>query len=494
MRSPARTSLLATPLALALAVSGCTVGPDAGAPNAEEQSPAAVTRAPAEAVEAIATDSSAAAAIALSQRGFERSETVVVAEAERPSLEAGRRAALALGVPLLSPHPGLETELERLGAQTVLGVGNVGDLSGLVALEPTDDAIDRAVAEQRATPVVERDAIVLADRAVAGRAARTTAETAGLALTTTRSSDPRADSEAAAALAARPDAPVVALGPRVGDDLAYTAAVVRAGREHPGGGHLIFPGRHVVALYGHPSTAALGMLGEQGPAATVQRAAAMADRYAALEGDDPVVSALEIIATVASGGAGKDGDYSIETPIEVLRPLVDAAGEAGQYVVLDLQPGRADFLAQAKRYRELLAEPHVGLALDPEWRLAPEEKPLERIGSVSIEEVERVADWLAALTRERALPQKLFVLHQFRTSMIRDRKRLRTDRPELATVIHVDGQGTQGGKQGTWTTLRRDAPDGVAWGWKNFVDEDTPMLTPAQTWAVRPRPDLVTYQ
>ena len=39
------------------------------------------------------------------------------------------------------------------------------------------------------------------------------------------------------------------------------------------------------------------------------------------------------------------------------------------YVVLDLQPGRTDFLTQAKRYEPLLALPHVGLALDPEWRL-----------------------------------------------------------------------------------------------------------------------------
>ena len=41
------------------------------------------------------------------------------------------------------------------------------------------------------------------------------------------------------------------------------------------------------------------------------------------------------------------------------------------YVVLDLQPGYTDFLAQAQRYEEFLAQPHVGLALDPEWRLAP---------------------------------------------------------------------------------------------------------------------------
>lgn len=30
--------------------------------------------------------------------------------------------------------------------------------------------------------------------------------------------------------------------------------------------------------------------------------------------------------------------------------------------------------------------------------------------------------------------------------------------------------------------------------WKNFDDEDFPMLTPEQTTAVTPVPDLVSYQ
>jgi hypothetical protein len=34
----------------------------------------------------------------------------------------------------------------------------------------------------------------------------------------------------------------------------------------------------------------------------------------------------------------------------------------------------------------------------------------------------------------------------------------------------------------------------VHWGWKNFYDEDVPMLDPAQTMQVQPVPDLVTYQ
>ncbi len=79
--------------------------------------------------------------------------------------------------------------------------------------------------------------------------------------------------------------------------------------------------------------------------------------------------------------------------------------------------------------------------------------------------------------------------------MIKQRGRVDTSRPELATVIHVDGSGPQGAKQGTWKTLRRNAPAGVGWGWKNFVDEDEPMLDAQETWSqVKPHPDFISYQ
>jgi hypothetical protein len=207
------------------------------------------------------------------------------------------------------------------------------------------------------------------------------------------------------------------------------------------------------------------------------------------------VPAFEIIATVASSVAGPDGNYSTESDVDALRPWVEAAGAAGLYVVLDLQPGRTDFVTQAERYRSLLELPHVGLALDPEWRLAPGQVHLTQIGTVGIDEVNSVVAWLADLTREHALPQKLLVLHQFQLRMIPGRERLDTSRDELAVMVHADGQGTQGDKQATWRALHQNEPAGIWWGWKNFYDEDAPMLTPEQTMAqVQPTPSLVSYQ
>lgn len=327
-----------------------------------------------------------------------------------------------------------------------------------------------------------------------------TLRAAGVQVLDVPGGDPRATSQTVQALADADPAAVVQLTADLGSTRTVTSRVQAAttGVELPGGGQLVFPegdgvpGKRYVALYGTPGTPSLGVLGEQDVPATLARTRQHAAPFRDLT-DDVVVPAVEIIATVASAGPGDDGDYSQERSVDDLRPLVDAAREDGAYVVLDLQPGRTDFRTQAQRYAELLEEPHVGLALDPEWRLAPDQVHLRQIGSVSAAEINQTSEWLARFTRERDLPQKMLVLHQFSLRMISDRQDVDTSHDELAVVIHVDGQGTQPAKRGTWDALRTNAPD-VHWGWKNFYDEDEPMLDPVQTYQVDPVPDLVTYQ
>ncbi|MEX5718472.1 hypothetical protein [Geodermatophilus maliterrae] len=339
--------------------------------------------------------------------------------------------------------------------------------------------------------------VVLASGSPESLAGIATARAAGADVRLTGGqTDPRGSADVVTALSQnRPDT-VVALGADFAgvQGLDWKLRTAVEGPQLPGGGQLLFPQHMMVALYGTPGTGALGVLGEQGLPESIQRARDTAAPYQELV-DATVVPAFEIIATVASSAAGADGDYSAESDVETLRPWVEAAGEAGVFVVLDLQPGRTDFLTQARLYQPLLELPHVGLALDPEWRLRPDQVHLTQIGQVGIEEVNQVVTWLADLTRDRALPQKLLVLHQFQVRMIVDRERLDTSRDELAIMVHVDGQGTQPMKQDTWRVLHQDAPAPLSWGWKNFYDEDSPTLTPDQTIAgVQPTPQLITYQ
>ncbi|MFP5309430.1 MAG: hypothetical protein ACLGIR_07625 [Actinomycetes bacterium] len=334
-----------------------------------------------------------------------------------------------------------------------------------------------------------------------------TARAGGWLVTATDAVDPRADPALRATLTAGagtpaalpPDAPAVVLGTTAGAPdpalLDARLATVRRGLELPGGGQLLLPGRRLVALYGTPGTGALGLLGEQDVAASIERVRALAAEFEAADPDGPaVLPTFEIITTVASSAPEPTGDYSRRVPLEVLRPWVDAAGEAGVYVVLDLQPGRTDFVTQAQEYAELLREPHVGLALDPEWRLRPDQVHLRQVGQVGVEEVQATADWLAALVREEALPQKLLLLHQFQLRMLPDRERLVTP-PELVTVVQMDGQGSQPAKLDTWRVLTTSpAPAGALFGWKNFLDEDLPTRSVADTVTLDPAPVFVSYQ
>lgn len=260
-----------------------------------------------------------------------------------------------------------------------------------------------------------------------------------------------------------------------------------------GGGTELFPDRRFIALYGHPGEPALGALGEQGPHASAERAIELAEEYK-LHSVEPVYPAFEIIATVASSEPGADGNYSSVTDPEELEPYIDAAEEHDVYVVLDLQPGHSDFLTQAKMYEDLLQRPNVGLALDPEWRLAPGQVHMQQIGSVSAAEINETTEWLAELTSEHDLPQKMLILHQFRQSMIRGREQVNTDHPELAIVLHADGHGTPGMKLETWGVLQQDLPDDIYMAWKNFYLQDDPTFSPQQTFEVEPKPWFVSYQ
>ncbi|SIK03175.1 Uncharacterised protein [Mycobacteroides abscessus subsp. abscessus] len=260
-----------------------------------------------------------------------------------------------------------------------------------------------------------------------------------------------------------------------------------------GGGTEIFPDRRFVALYGSPENASLGVLGEYSPQEAVKQAKTLAEQYQPFS-KEPVQPAFEIIATVASSEAGEDGDYSRELSVKKLLPLIDEAEKNGVYVILDLQPGHDTFPHQVKQYEELLKRPNVGIGLDPEWRLAPGQMHLQQIGSVDAAEVNEALEVVADVVKQEKLPQKLVVLHQFTQTMITNRELIDTSHPELALTIHADGHGTPDLKKDTYNALLQGLSPEIYPSWKNFYDEDTPTLSPEQTYNLNPKPWVVTYQ
>lgn len=251
----------------------------------------------------------------------------------------------------------------------------------------------------------------------------------------------------------------------------------------------VLPGRTLVAYYGTAGTPALGVLGERSLRVMTERLRKAARPFGTRE--RPVQIVYELIVTVADPFPGRGRDFNHDIARADVRRVIAAAHRSDALVVLDLQPGRSDFLDVAKRWRWALRDPRVGLALDPEWRMGPRQVPGRVIGSVGAAEVNRVSGWLAELVREEELPQKVLVLHSFRTSMIRGLDRVR-ERPQLATVVHVDGFGTPGQKRATYDVVTRGWRGPT--GFKLFYDEDVRRMSAAQVARLRPRVDLISFQ
>jgi hypothetical protein len=468
---------------------------------------AAVTQVPSSAASVLASTSADTLTAAVTGRLFKTAPVVVVAGTSPAALRAGEGAALAAHAPLLlseaAPGSPLLTEIKDLRPDAVLAIGVAP--RALAARLPGVRVVTRPALLPKTGAPAPLSTVALLIRGAAESAAdasqaalaaaATTARVAGAAVVTVDGYDPRADPAAIRALARVRPREVLAIGSGFGpaSRLAARVAVAATGTQLPGGGQVLFPGHRLVALYGCPGTPSLGVLGEQDLPASITRAEEVADMYRPLS-RVPVIPTFEIIATVAQASPGADGTYSYETPVSELEPWVQGAIKAGMYVVLDLQPGRANLLTQAKLYKSLLELPDVGLALDSEWKLQPGQLPLQQIGSVDITEINSVVRWLAALTAQYHLPQKLLVLHQFRLSMIVGEQYLDTSNDDLAIVIHMDGQGTPGEKLQTWDAVTGAAPPGVFFGWKNFTVKDHPMLTPQETMANTPQPVMISYQ
>ncbi|MGA8256250.1 MAG: hypothetical protein WB767_06705 [Nocardioides sp.] len=247
--------------------------------------------------------------------------------------------------------------------------------------------------------------------------------------------------------------------------------------------------RFLVAYYGTAGTGALGVLGETTPDQMHQRLRRASGKFR--RPSQPIQPVYELIVTIADAAPGHDGDYSHDIARADVARYVSAAKRNGALLLLDLQPGRSDFLEVARRWAWALRSPHVGLALDPEWRMATGEVPGRTIGSVDAAEINRVTSWLTTLQVRHGLPQKLFVLHQFRADMI-DRIGSVQPRPNLAMVQHVDGFGTPSQKRATFDAVAQ--PQKFRMGFKLFYDEDVDRMGSSEVHELRPKVRFVSFQ
>jgi len=264
--------------------------------------------------------------------------------------------------------------------------------------------------------------------------------------------------------------------------------------ELPGGGRILLPDYRLVGTFGAPQDPQLGDLGIGSPEEAADRALAQAEAYAEIGPDPrPIMPVFELLATIAAAEPGADELHIIRQPHRVIESYLEAARANDAYLLLDIQPGRADFEAEVKRLERWLVEPDVGLALDPEWSVGPTEIPGQVIGSVDAATVNAISSDLARIVIDNDLPEKLFVIHQFTDEMIVGRESL-IDRQGIATVINIDGFGDQPNKVSKYAALRPERASRLNVGFKLFYFEDLNLMSPERVLGLKPPPDLIVYE
>ena len=273
-------------------------------------------------------------------------------------------------------------------------------------------------------------------------------------------------------------------------DAAAAAAAAASDTALPGGGRRIFPDYRVVAFYGAP---------QDRPARRARHRHARRGRGAPAPGraplrarTRPVLPAFELISTIAAEAPGDDGMYRIHQSDEVIgRYLAPHAGPR-RCSCSTSSPAAATSSARHGAWSAGCSEPDVGIALDPEWHVGPGEVPGKVIGSVTADEVNAVSAYVSAFVSDHDLPDKLFVVHQFTSSMIQSKERVR-QRLGLAITMNVDGFGDRSNKISKYDQFTSELTR-FHNGLKLFYEEDTNLMSPRQVLGLRPPPDLVVYE
>jgi hypothetical protein len=262
----------------------------------------------------------------------------------------------------------------------------------------------------------------------------------------------------------------------------------------PRGGTELFPRYRLVGYSGGEASKAFGRLGIGRLDARIKEIERTGRAYTA--GGRTALPVLELITVIVHASPGEDGKYRSRIDDAQIARYLAAARRHKGLLLLNIQPGRADFLPEVKSLERWLAEPDVGIALDPEWAVGKNQTPGRVYGRTTAKELNAVAAYLSAFTRAHQLPEKAMVVHQLAPRII-DRVQDVRRHPGVEIMLSVDGIGARVDKEATWRKLVKPLPTAVRPGFKLFFEEDREhghLMTPRQVLQLKPTPDYVLYE
>lgn len=229
-----------------------------------------------------------------------------------------------------------------------------------------------------------------------------------------------------------------------------------AATEPPVAGSLL-PDHRILLVYGLPGDASKGMLGSYENLRLLEILQGKCDEFEKLEPDRPVILGLQIIASAAQKKPGSDGSYVSDTSIATIYQYIEFTRAHDLLLFLDLQIGRRTVQEDVQRMNTYLLQPHVHLAIDPEFDVERTEIPTQDIGSSRAADIRWTQEYLAELALEADLPPKILIVHQWAEDMITNRKLLRPVRG-VQLVISVSLWGSVNQKTAAYIALVADDP------------------------------------
>jgi hypothetical protein len=255
----------------------------------------------------------------------------------------------------------------------------------------------------------------------------------------------------------------------------------------PSGGQSLFPTYRVVAIRGAPQSPSLGGLGAGSPNDALRSLDRLSGQY---EGTGRrVMPAFELLTVLATDLPGADGKYRFQQPPRTIQRYLDAVRGKRGLMLLDVQPGGSDFRSEIAYYQQFLAEPDVGLSIEPAWQTQPH---LQRAASISAAELNAIQAQVSGIVARFHLPQKLLVVHEPSPETITDPAALE-HYPNVALILSSDGSGD--------SQTRHAAYEAITTGKSRFLagvmlgsPPDRKPMPPPEVAALTPSPDFVDYK
>src|SRR5262249_2034780 len=183
----------------------------------------------------------------------------------------------------------------------------------------------------------------------------------------------------------------------------------------------ILPQNRIVAYYGNPHSKKMGVLGEY----PEQEMLSMLDNTAAAwrkaDPSTPVIPAIHLVAVVAQGSAGPDGQWRLREGPETIEQAYKWAQSRQGLLFVDIQAGHSTLQQELPRLLPYLERPDVHLGIDPEFYMHYKRegtRPSVKVGQMMSTDVNYVIQVLDQLAREKNLPPKILVVHRFRADML----------------------------------------------------------------------------